>query len=385
MPRHATGPRPWFRKDSPVIWARTTIRGQRWAAATSVAHGGNRGGDREKFAREAATLYLEECERRGVGRDGTALPREIVESLTLKQLVAGFITHEEEAYTGHDDRHVKRYKTDLYLYVLRRWTSVEEITSDAWEEAKKALHKRAGGPLGSRSLAHLANTLRHFLRYCLGRGVIASVPELKSPPTKDQRAEQKKIAAMTAVQRDKFLNALLQLGEDRAHRIYTVLFWSLLRQNELSALEESWIDWTRAKIRIPPEHSKSGEPEEVALHPRVRRVLRAELHDLGKKHSRPIFGRYDFHQANTPKLKGGLFGRACLKTGLVKERPDGTVDFRGLTPHHVTRHSSATIAADQEGTTLHELMALARWRSSAMADRYLHPTVEAGRRALKRL
>jgi hypothetical protein len=320
IPRHATGPRPWFRKDSPVIWARTTIRGQRWSAPTSIAHHGNRGGDRESFAKEAAALYLEECERRGVGRGGAALPRQVVESLTLKQLVAGFIAHEEETYTGHDDRHVDRYKTDLYEYVLRRWERVEEITSDAWEQAKKDLHKRAGGPLGSRSLAHLANTLRHFLRYCHDRGFIASVPELKSPPTKDQRAEQKKIAAMTELQRDRFLKALLQLGEDRAHRIYTVLFWSLLRQNELSALEDGWIDWTHGKIRLPPEHSKSGEPEEVAMHTRVRRVLRAEVHELGKEHVGPIFGRYDFHQANTPKLKGGLFGRACLKAGLVKER-----------------------------------------------------------------
>jgi hypothetical protein len=51
----------------------------------------------------------------------------------------------------------------------------------------------------------------------------------------------------------------------------------------------------------------------------------------------------------------------------------------------VTRHSSATIAADSSGTTLVELMALARWRSPAMAAKYLQPSVEAGRRASRRL
>ncbi|HEX4383537.1 MAG TPA: hypothetical protein VH083_11320, partial [Myxococcales bacterium] len=91
------------------------------------------------------------------------------------------------------------------------------------------------------------------MTYCRELGVIASEPVIKSPSTKDQRAEQKKISAMTAAQRDKFLKALVQLGEDRAHRIYTVLFWSLLRQNELSALEEGWLDWTRGNIRVPPE------------------------------------------------------------------------------------------------------------------------------------
>ncbi len=99
----------------------------------------------------------------------------------------------------------------------------------------------------------------------------------------------------------------------------------------------------------------------------------------------PVFGAFDFHQANTAALHGGVFGRACLRAKIVKLRADGTVDFSGLTPHHVTRHSSATIAAGKRGTTLEELMALARWRSPDMAAGYLHPTVKAGRRASRRL
>jgi len=383
IPRQPSGPRPWFRQDSPFIWARTTIARRPWYAPTKILQ---RGGDREAFNREAAALYLEECRRRGVGRGGAPLPRQVVSTLTLKQLVAAFIAHEEDAYTGHDERHVSRYETDLVNYILTRWDRVEQITSDAWDDAAANLHKRKGGPLGSRSIAHLANTLRHFLRYCDEVGALANVPEIKSPPTKDQRAERQKRTALTAQQRDRFLRALLQLGEDRAHRIYVALFFSLLRQNELSALEESWVNWKRHEITIPGEHTKSGEPETIDLHPRVRRVLRAQLHDLGRSHEGPIFGRFDFHQANTAKLKGGLFGRACLKAKLVKEDPKtGKIVFAGLTPHHVTRHSAATQIADQPGTTLVELMAQARWRSPAMAQEYLHPTVEAGRRASRRL
>jgi integrase len=301
-----------------------------------------------------------------------------------------FLLHEEETYQGHDEHHVPRFKTDLKHYVLPRWKRVEEITSGAWLVARRELHRKAGGPLGWRSIAHLANTLRHFLRYCVDVGAIASAPEIKSPPTKDQRGEEASRSALTEATRDRFLRALVQLGEARAHRIYCCMFWSLLRKGELAALTEEWVDWKERHITIPGEHSKSGEREVIDLHPVVARAIRAQLRDRKVERGNPIFGRFDFHQANTPKLKGGLFGRACLKAGLVKLYPEGharagTVDFRGLTPHHLARHTAATLAADSKDTTLNELMALARWRSSAMADRYLHPSLEAGRRASRRL
>lgn len=379
MPRHADGPRLWIRRDSPVIWARTTIAGTRWAEPTSVPKSG---GDRERAAREAAVLYLEACRRRG---QSAAISGAVLRNLDLTQLAAQFLAHEEEVYQGHDEHHVSRYKTDIKHYILPRWARLEEVTSEAWLVARRELHRKNGGPLGSRSIAHLANTLRHFLRYCHGRGILVTVPEIESPPTKDQQAEEGTRAALTDSGRERFLRALAQLGEQRAHRIYTALFFSLLRKGEAAALATSWVDWKKPTITIPGQHSKSGEREVIDLHPRVRRVLRAELQDNPREPDQPVFGRFDFHQANTAALRGGLFGRACLKAGLAVLRKDGTVDFAGLTPHHMARHSSATSAADREGTTLLELMALARWRSPQMAARYLHPTVEAGRRASRRL
>src|SRR5712664_4998365 len=126
MPRHTEGPRAWFRRDSPVIWARTTIGGKRWSAPTTVPQAG---GDRERFAREAAALYLDACKKRG------ARPVPATQ-LDLTRLVAMFLLHEEETYQGHDEHRVTRFKTDLKHYVLPRWKRVEEITSGAWLVAR---------------------------------------------------------------------------------------------------------------------------------------------------------------------------------------------------------------------------------------------------------
>lgn len=380
MPRHADGPRLWFRKDSPFIWARTTIAGKRWAEPTTVPQSG---GDRARATREAASLYLEACRKRG--RKAPAVPGRVLEQLDVTALVAQFLAHEEDTYQGHDEHRVSRFKTDLKHYVIPRWPRVTDITSDAWLVARRELHRSAGGPLGKTSIARCANTLRQFLRFCHDLGVIDSVPEIASPTTKEQRAEEEKRTALTDRTRDKFLKALLQLGETRAHRIYTVMFFSLLRKGELAALDETWIDWDKQTVTVPGAHSKSGEREVIDLHPRVARAIRSQIREQKPNRGEPIFGRFDFHQANTAKLQGGLFGRACLKAAIAKLRDDGTVEFAGLTPHHLARHTAATLAADRDGTTLVELMALARWRSVAMAERYLHPTVEHGRRASRRL
>jgi integrase len=369
------------RKPGKRFWyARATLpSGRRWEASTGIPLEGDRGA----AARRAAALYIDASQ--AGGRAG-AVPASVSEQLELVDLIAQYLEHEEELYRGHDGRHHGRIKTDLMRYIAPRWRRAEEITTDAWLEARGALHKAAGGPLGARSIAHLANTLRHFLRWARERGVVQTVPEIESPKSKDQRSEQRGRAAMDAGQRDRFLRALTSMKEHRASRVYRALFYSLLRKGELEALTLRWVDWKEQVIRLPAEHAKSGEQEEIDLHPEVARAIRGELKARGKlQPDDPVFGRFDYHQANTPDLQGGIFGRACLRAKIVKLRSDGTVDFDGLTAHHVTRHSSATIAAGKRGTTLEELMAMARWRSPDMAARYLHPTVKAGRRASRRL
>src|SRR5207302_361940 len=81
-----------------------------------------------------------------------------------------------------------------------------------------------------------------------------------------QRAEEGKRRGADQDDPRQFLKALLQLGDTRAHRNYTCMFWSLLRKGELAALTEEWIDWKAQTITVPGEHSKSGEREVIDLH-----------------------------------------------------------------------------------------------------------------------
>ena len=69
-----------------------------------------------------------------------------------------------------------------------------------------------------------------------------------------------------------------------------------------------------------------------------------------------------------------MFGRACRAAG---------IDGHGLTPHHVTRHTAATLAAEKPSATLAGLMAQGAWRSASIPEKYLHPNLQAARRVTR--
>lgn len=386
MPRIASGFKVRPRAGSPFFWVYATIPGLPPDGRLRKSTGISKRGDRAQAEREGAALYTAALNSIGGAGDGVALPAEVLSTLTLEKLCVDFIEQEEQDYKGHDDRHCDRFEADLVCHAQAHWTRVEEITTESWLKVREKLHKPTG-PLKWRSIARLANTLRHFLRYCQSRGIIISVPEIKSPKTKLQRAEEAPRNALDEHQREAFLKALADLKELRAHRIYEVLFFSLLRQGELAALTPRWLNKKAETIRIPAGHTKSGEQEEIDLHPRALAAIEAEQKAskvVGA--DKPVFGVFDFHQAKLRWRKvngklvqvedGGVFARTCRHAGL---------DLAGLTPHHVARHSAATIAGSREGVTLVELMAMGRWRSAQVAGKYLHPTVKAGRRASRKL
>jgi len=87
----------------------------------------------------------------------------------------------------------------------------------------------------------------------------------------------------------------------------------------------------------------------------------------------PIFGPFDFHQEWDDEKKGGVFGRALTMAG---------IDRHGLTPHHVTRHTAATLALEN-GVSILGAMAQGGWDSMQSMQRYTHPQLKHARAAAR--
>lgn len=340
----------------------------------------------------AGEIWVKEMRRAGepIPEDAASLARPLVEDAA-----AEFVVHLERAAAEYRERYVIRYETDLNLYVIQKtddeiaaaalsnrvawqppWRFVDEITSATWEEEKRRLHKSNGGPLGYRSIQHLTNTLRHFLRFCVSEGHLSSAPELLAPPRKLVLKEQRPRRAMPKAERERLLRTLDEYApHGNAHplprgthrRFYEALFFTLLRRGELWALTRRWLDTREELIRVPPEHSKSGEAEEIPLHQRAKAALLGQIAARGKiDPDVPVFGRI-----NVRKAWEWAVARA-------------KIDRHGLVPHHSTRHSSATELA-KKTRDREALKRAGRWRSDASIDPYIHTDVEHARPLMKKL
>lgn len=318
-------------------------------------------------------------------RAGEPIPEHVgaVARPTVDAGVAACLEQLEREAGQHREQYVRRHREDLKLYVLPKtpeevaagrwqppWRYLDEVTSAEWEREKLRLHRsaRPAGPLGWRSIAHLTGSLRKMMRVAVAEGLIESVPELKPPPHKLVREEAAKRRALSEPERERFLKVIAERFP-RSHRFYTVLFFTLFRRGELFALAPGWLDFRRKTILVPAEHSKSREAEEVHMHPRAAAALRAELASRGKvDRDAPLFGKHD--------------ARPAYRYALETARP--RIDPRGLVPHHMTRHTGATMVGEST-TDLLEIMAAMRVRSPAIAQRYLHVDARRARRVMARL
>jgi integrase len=300
-------------------------------------------------------------------------------------LVPLYIEHVEANYRGKDARYASRKATDLSEYVASRWTHVSEITADAWREAMPLLHHSNDGPLRWRSIAHVAHTLGAFLQWCHDRGVIEQVPELEVPSTDEQRMDAAERRPFTEDEMEAYLWALALSGEGRALRIYTVLFETWQRKSTIEALTLRWVDFGRETITIPARHFKTKREKVIHLTPRCAEAIREELAEVQNiDRDRPIFGAFDFHQEAVRRWTdaagnehqyedGGVFARACRDAG---------IDMHGLTPHHVTRHTAATIALGN-GASILGAMSQGGWDSMQSMQRYTHGNLEHARAATR--
>jgi integrase len=110
------------------------------------------------------------------------------------------------------------------------------------------------------------------------------------------------------------------------------------------------------------------------LTPRCAEAIREELADVKNiDPARPIFGRFNFHQAWGKERQGGVFGRALTMAG---------IDRHGLTPHHATRHTAATLALEN-GVSILGAMAQGGWDSMQSMERYTHQRLQHARQAAR--
>lgn len=341
--------------------------------------------DEGKAALRAGEIWVEEMRKAQcpIPEAAAAAARATVETV-----VAEFMLDLEKRAGQHAAGYVERYERDLKLYVMPKtadevrngywqpsWTYLDEITTASWEEEKLRLHNSNGGPLGSRSIQVLTNTLRHLLRFAVPR-FIDNAPELIAPPRARVLAEQRKKRAMTPAEREEYLRAvaafnphdrrspskrLLALPPGTAFRFYEALFFTLFRRGEMWEITQRWLDLDGGNIHIPPEHAKNGREESIPLHPRAARALLDQVKAAGiTSMDAPIFGTIDVRAAHRFAMK---------KTG---------IDPWGITAHHTTRHTGGTILAkatnDREA-----LKAAGRWHSDQSVDAYIHIDAEHAR------
>lgn len=270
----------------------------------------------------------------------------------------------EERAAEKNPQFVTRHKLDV-RYLLGIFRLPGDVTEAAWQDAMRKLH---GEGLSWASLRHATTTLRHLMRFALSLGAVAVVPNLTPPTNRLVNKDQAPRRALTEGERDRVLRAMKANGDARAARAWTAMAYSGLRRGELSRLTLRWLDAKARVLRIEAAATKSGEAEMVELHPEVARAVRAEAAANGiRNRNEPVFGGFDLRKA--------------WKRALARAR----VDAHGTTAHHTARHTFGTIVAQLARGDVTAVQAAGRWRSLAMASRYVHADVARGRAAIRRM
>lgn len=250
---------------------------------------------------------------------------------------------------------MKRHKLDV-RYLLGVFRLPGDVTDERWQAAMRDLHTKG---LGWASLRHATITLRHVLRF--GDVQVALTPPANRLIVKEQAPRR----ALSEGERDRVLRAMRANGDARAARIWTVMAYSGLRRGEVARLTLRHLD---LRARVLHVFGKSGEFEQVALHPEVARAVRAEAISASiKKRDVPVFGGFDLRKA--------------WRRALVTSR----VDVHGTTAHHTARHTFGTIVAQLARGDVTAVQAAGRWRSLAMASKYVHADAARARAAIRRM
>ncbi len=243
-------------------------------------------------------------------------------------------------------------------YVLRRWSRPEEINTATWDQAVRDYHAQG---VGWATLQRATVSVRAFLRYCESAGAIEEAPILHAPARKLAEREKRYRRPLTTAERNRVWSKL----EGEARRWYIVAYLTAMRRGAQAAMTRRWVDFRRHAIRIPPARSKSGAEAWIDLPPKAERAIREQLAARGDiSPDAPIWTQVSHRKA---------WKRALEAAG---------IDPRGVTPHHTARHTRLTQIG--EHGDLVSVMSQAGHLSPQTAQRYLHASLAAARRANRR-
>ena len=347
------------RPPKPSLYAREGVWHYRFTCAGERQRGSTGQRDHGRAEKVLARIWYEAHQKAGRALPGAGP----VARLDLADIYGLWIARLELESGERNHRYVERHKQAIKL-ALRKLSRPGDVTNERWQAAMRELKDEGSG---WRTLQIATYSLRLLCRFAVSIKAMHTAPELSPPPPRFIARGQAPRRSLTESERDRMLKALVENGDDRAARIWTVMAYTGLRRGELERLTTRWIDPKAKTLRVPATAAKSGEEEEVPLHETARKAIRAEAKARKVRAGDPVFGKNDIRRA---------FRRALKRS---------KVDPHALTVYHSARHTFGTLLAHAARGDVSAVMAGGRWRSLSMAQRYVHASAERARAAMKRL
>lgn len=333
------GPNVYRRADSAIYWCSFTLAGRSVRLST-----GKRA--ESEASVEAARLYYEHHARARLPLPASSERPDLVTICDL------YLDDLERRIAAREVVRHGKYLADatsILDRVTERWSDVAEV-APGWARACAEWH----ADVSWRRLQVVTVFTRAMLRWATDAGHLDVMPELVAPHAEKVATEARERRPFTEQERDRFLRAVRKL-DARAWRIYTVLFKTAARKSDLERMTLRQIDFRTGFVTLPARQTKSKARNQVLfLNAAALAAVRAEVR-LAKvtDPGAPVFGEFDLTKVY----------RAALDAARIADRD-------GLTAHHVTRHTAATMAG-ASGATLAEMMAFGRWATPQMVVRYM--------------
>jgi len=345
----AADKKPWTLHTRPdtgdILHTRFFIRGRKIRLTTGETDPG-------RANQRAAELWAE-----ALRRAGDPVPAEVAPLARVTVVEAGanwIATLEQREKAGEfREKYASRFKSDLKTHLQIVWDFVDEIPvhePDSMLAALRKRHKTNGGSLGWNSIVRLAVSTRMLVEHCMAVGFLDKkpLPELKSylPENVGKLIEKEKrpVEALTRAERTRLLDALKTwdphdgstLPKGTHYRFYVTMHYTLLRRGEAWAITPAWIDSKAKLIRIPADHSKSGEVEEIPLHPKAAKALKEQIAVRGSlERDVPVFGKINVKRRSpTPsrRRRSPRRGSPRITTRGTRQPPSGRARRRTCSP-----------------------------------------------------